>query len=232
MNSTTSTTRQPGLQACRFSMIEVVLGLGLIAFGLISIAALFPVGLRANQAAIGETYAAEHADQFVHLLKARMTAADDGSSGGNEVNWATYALALPEIKPAGSEPTSWETWLYQGVITYSVGGTQKQFYRIRQEGVDKKIALENVKEQETSEATQEDVEKVRVTPFDPQFVAVCRVWRTPVTIAHYELGTWQEITFTPDQAIGLNVEISWPADKPYASRQKSLYQLEVYRPEL
>lgn len=222
MNSTSS---QPGTKAWRFSMIEVVLGLGLIAFGLISIAALFPVGLRANQAAIGETYAAEHADQFLHLLKARMTAPDENTPNSNEVSWNTYVLVLPESKPADGEPTEWATWLYQGVVTYSVAGSQRQFYQIRQEGIDKQIAIENAKD-------DEEANKIRAASFDPEFVAVCRVWRTPVTIAHYELDKWTEITFPADQAVGLNVEISWPASKPYASRQKSLYQLEVYRPEL
>lgn len=200
MDADTMKTSQS--QHRHFSMIEVVLGLGLIAFGLISIAALFPVGLRANQAAIGETYAAEHADQFLHLLKAKIVAPDD-----NQANWTTYAVALPTSKPTTSEPTAtgWADWLIQGLSTYAVGGTQKQFYRIRQQGLDAN---------------------------DTQFQAVCRVWRTPVTVAHYESGIWTEIVFTADQAIGLNVEISWPADKPYASRQKSLYQLEVYRPEL
>jgi len=229
MNPKTSTTRQPGLQACRFSMIEVVLGLGLIAFGLISIAALFPVGLRANQAAIGETYAAEHADQFLHLLKSRMTASED-----SQANWSTCALALPETKPSDSEPTSWDSWLQQGMVTYSVAGTQNQFYRIRQEGLDKEIAVDNAEEKYADDEAEQakQVAAIMAAAYDPQFQAVCRVWRTPVTIAHYESGTWQEITFTTDQAIGLNVEISWPADKPYASRQKSLYQLEVHRPEL
>ncbi len=201
MNSGTMKTNQ--FRHRHFSMVEVVLGLGLIAFGLISIAALFPVGLRANQAAIGETYAAEHADQFLHLLKAKIVSPED-----DQANWTTYAAALPTTKPTSSEPTAesdWSTWLIQGMSTYMVAGSQKQFYRIRQQGLD-----EN----------------------DTQFQAVCRVWRTPVTVAHYDGGIWGELTFTSDQAIGLNVEISWPADKPYASRQKSLYQLEVYRPEL
>ena len=196
MNSSTSTTSQPTARACRFSMIEVVLGLGLIAFGLISIAALFP-------AEIGETYAAEHADQFLHLLKARITAPDD-----SQANWGTYALALPATKPTGDEPTAaadWAAWLSQGGSSYAMAGSGNQFYRIEQQGGDSN---------------------------DIQFSALCRVWRTPVTLSHYESGTWQVVTFTADQAIGLNVEISWPADRPYASRQKSLYQLEVYRPEL
>jgi len=191
--------RRPSRRGHRFSMIEVVLGLGLIAFGLISIAALFPVGLRANQAAVGETYAAEHADQFLHLLKARITAPDN-----EQANWAAFGVALPESKPLGDEPVSgWTAWLQQGVAGYEMAGSQKQFYRIRQQGIDGQ---------------------------DVQFSAVCRVWRTPVSLTRYDAGTWKTIHFSADEAIALNVEISWPAERPYASRQKALYQLEVYRP--
>jgi len=184
-------------------MIEVVLGLGLLAFGLISIAALFPAGLRANQVALSETYAAQHADQFLHLLKAHMVvpASDD------QDNWETYAAALPDSKPTGDEPaaTAYEPWLRQDVVSYTMAGTGNQFYRVRQVGADSK---------------------------DVQFSGSCRVWRSPITISHYDSGTWREIAFSKDEAVALNVEISWPTDKPYASRRKSLYQIEVYRPEL
>lgn len=196
--------RRPALRQLQFSMIEVVLGLGLIAFGLISIAALFPVGLRANQAAVGETYAAEYADQFLHLFRARLISPDNG-----QANWTDLAVALPESKPLGAEPApgsaDWSTWLQQGIATYQVAGENGEFHRIRQSG----LAAEDV-----------------------QFSAVCRVWRTPVSITRFQSGSWSTLTFTAQQAIGLNVEISWPADRPYASRQKSLYQIEVYRPEL
>lgn len=193
----------------RFSLIEVVLGLGLIAFGLISIAALFPVGLRANQAAVGETYAAEHADQFLHLLKARITAPDNA-----QANWTTYAVGLPTSKPLGSEPTSgWAAWLRQGLVAYEVAGGNGEFHQIRQWAY-------------SEEAGGTETFK------DLQFSALCRVWRTPVSLTRYENGNWNTISFTADEAIALNVEISWPLDRPYASRQKALYQLEVYRPEL
>lgn len=200
-----SATVQHRRRSRRFSLIEVVLGLGLIAFGLISIAALFPVGLRANQAAVGETYAAEHADQFLHMLKARITAPDN-----SQANWATYAVGLPASKPLGSEPASgWSAWLQQGLVTYEEAGSNREFYRLRQWAY-------------TEAETLKDI----------QFSAVCRVWRTPVSLTRYDGGTWSTINFPAEDAIALNVEISWPADRPYASRQKALYQLEVYRPEL
>ena len=193
----------------RFSLIEVVLGLGLIAFGLISIAALFPVGLRANQAAVGETYAAEHADQFLHVFKARITAPDN-----EQANWGTYAVGLPASKPLGSEPVSgWATWLQQGLVTYEAAGSNGEFHRLRQWAYSEVVG---------GKETFKDV----------QFSAVCRVWRTPVSLTRYEDGSWNTIDFPAEEAVALNVEISWPADRPYASRQKAVYQLEVYRPEL
>ncbi len=204
---------QPRRRSRRFSLIEVVLGLGLIAFGLISMAALFPVGLRANQAAVGETYAAEHADQFLHLFKARISAPDNG-----QANWATYAVGLPTSKPLGTEPASgWSAWLQQGLVTYETAGGSGEFHRLRQWAY---TEVEKVEEEE------------RVVLKDIQFSAVCRVWRTPVNLTRYDGGAWSTINFSADDAVALNVEISWPSDRPYASRQKALYQLEVYRPQL
>jgi Tfp pilus assembly protein PilV len=181
-------------------MIEVILGLGLIAFGLISIAALFPVGLRANQAAMGETYAAQHAEQFLHTVKAVITSAEE-----DQASWAKYAEVLPTSKPGSSEPDDWDKFLAQDAVLYRIAGDHKQFYRIEQVGID------------------ED---------DVQFSAICRVWRSTVVITRYADGLWKDTTYDPSDAIDLNVEISWPADKPYESRRKSLFQLEIFRPEL
>ncbi|MBT3289180.1 MAG: hypothetical protein HN380_17690 [Victivallales bacterium] len=202
----TNLALSPTKQTCRhrgFSMIEVVLGLGLLAFGMISLAALFPAGLRANQVALGETYAAQHADQFLHLLKAHMVV----PPSDDQDNWETYAAALPDNKPTGDDPAAgaWEPWFKQDVASYTIAGAGNQFFRVVQVGADKT---------------------------DVQFSGSCRVWRSPIVISHYDSGTWRDITFSTDEAIALNVEISWPTEKPYASRHKSLYQIEVYRPEL
>ncbi|MDX9978953.1 MAG: hypothetical protein RBU25_02790, partial [Lentisphaeria bacterium] len=194
---------QPRRRSRRFSLIEVVLGLGLIAFGLISIAALFPVGLRANQAAVGETIAAEQADQFLHVFKALITAPDNA-----QANWTDYAIGLPASKPLGSEPTSdWELWFEyeRGQVTYERSGSSREFQRIRQWEyiVDKDAAIQE--EEEIGDGSIDDPDLIKSKDFtDIQFAAVCRVWRTPVSLTRYEGGTWSTINFPAEDAIALN----------------------------
>ena len=85
-----------------FSMVEVVLGMGLIAFGLLSVLGLFPVGLTANR----DSIAADSAYQFLHLLAARLR-----DPTGNCTAWTQFGLPLPTSKPSDAEPTnSWTLW--------------------------------------------------------------------------------------------------------------------------
>jgi hypothetical protein len=63
----------------------------------------------------------------------------------------------------------------------------------------------------------------------PDSEIVYRVWRTPVTMPQYVDGAWQNLPLALTEAMSLNIEVSWPAQKPYARRHKSLYSLEVYK---
>lgn len=58
----------PAQRRC-FNMIEVVLAIGVVAIGVVSIMALFPVGVSASRDSMAQTYAAESADQFLHHLE-------------------------------------------------------------------------------------------------------------------------------------------------------------------
>lgn len=182
-----------------FSLVEVVLGLGLIAFGIVSILGLFPVGLSATRDAISESYAADSVDEFLHFLASRLK---DPSSDFQ--NWNDFGVALPTTKPGDSEPQEWIQWIAQDTTTLWYGGQNREFYRVEQRGAG---------------ATA------------PDFDAVYRVWRTPVTISRFEDGAWVEGTANVNVAMAINAEASWPMRIPYARRAKALYRLEVYRTE-
>jgi len=184
-----------------FNMIEVVLGLGLIAFGLVSTLGLFPVGLNASRDSIAESYAADSADQFLHFLATRLK---DPGAGNDFPNWDTYGKTLPTTKPSATDPTTWSNWFSDATTTFLYAGASKEFYKV---------------EQRAAGATHAD------------FSAIYRVWRESVTYSAYIGGVWQEITASDDAALGINIEVSWPSNIPYASRQKSLYHIEVYKPQ-
>ena len=63
-----------------FNLVEIVLAMGAIAVGLVSIMALFPVGLNASRSAMAESYAAEAADQFLHWMQYKIDTTANGWS--------------------------------------------------------------------------------------------------------------------------------------------------------
>jgi len=182
-------------------MVEVVLGMGLISFGMISVLGLFPVGLNAARDSIAESYAADSADQFLHALVTRLKIPN---ALGQYQNWEDYGKALPSTKPSGTEPSAWTQWFSDDNTTLSAGGASNEFYRV---------------EQRAAGAAAAD------------FTAIYRVWREEVTYSEYNAGVWQQVTASEDQALAINMEVSWPAHLEYNRRQKSLFRLEVYKPQ-
>jgi hypothetical protein len=63
------------------------------------------------------------------------------------------------------------------------------------------------------------------------FSATCRVWRDAVVSWRFESGQWTEYPLLPADALGLNLEVSWPATIPIERRRTALYRIEVFRPE-
>ncbi len=69
-----------------FSLVEVVLALGVIGFALVAIIGLFPTALHSERASIQETRANHLAEQVFSTLRSQpFTAADLSLLGGNSV---------------------------------------------------------------------------------------------------------------------------------------------------
>lgn len=109
-----------------FSLIEVVLGLGLLAFGILTTMRLLPVSLRANRDSIAESYAADSVDEFLHSLAAKMK-----DPAGDFAGWEKYGLSLPTSKPTSTEPSqTWTEWYSDESTTFWRGGSQYQYYKV------------------------------------------------------------------------------------------------------
>lgn len=180
-----------------FSLLEVVLALAVIAFGVVSVLALLPASMKATRDSVADTHSSQVGEHLIQVLGTSMSEAPDSAT------WTANALVLPTDKPGASEPEEgWTRWLAQDGMTYWRAGSAREFHRVdlRRDGVDYS-----------------------------EFAAVCRVWRRPVTISHFEDGAWTTRTVPYADAVGLNVEVSWPAQAPYAGRQKALFALNVFR---
>jgi type II secretory pathway pseudopilin PulG len=72
-----------------FNLIEVVIALGVVAVGTVSLMALFPVGATASRDAIAETYAAEAAEQVLMYVRNNL-----------HNDWSGTLGTIPIAKPA------------------------------------------------------------------------------------------------------------------------------------
>ncbi len=189
-----------------FNMIEVLLALGVIAIGAVSIMALFPYGFASSRDSVAESFAGDSADQFLHWY-----AAQARSTGG----WATYtgdATWLPTTKPAVPAPGASEapTWGASVAITPNLLYQQHTVAP----GV-LKVTFQR------GDSTQPIVD----------LSSVYRLWREDVTIPDPVPGSGgSDISLSPLSALAINLEASWPAELPYQRRQKAVYRLEVFKP--
>ena len=151
------------MQTRRFSMIEIVLAIGVVAVGMVSVLALFPIGLQATRDAMAEGASAQLADSSLQCL--RMQAKRD---------WPGYvsgpAPAIPASMPAGSVVP-----LESMPVVSNTLGTlldnptaQGRFTALRYQDMD-------------GDGTR--------APHEPiDFRACVRIWREPVTINGTPLG--------------------------------------------
>ena len=109
-----------------FSLIEVVLGLGLLAFGILTTMRLLPISLRANRDSIAESYAADAVDEFLHAIATKMKDPADDFAG-----WEEYGLSLPTSKPTASEPSqTWSEWYSDESTVFWRGGSSNEYYKV------------------------------------------------------------------------------------------------------
>ncbi len=72
----------------RYNLVEVILALGVVAIGVVSIMALFPIGANASRDASMETYAANVADEMLQFVKYRLKEVrDDEDQGDIDDKW-------------------------------------------------------------------------------------------------------------------------------------------------
>ena len=185
-------------QACAagFNMVEIVLALGVVAVGVVSIMALFPIGLNANRDAVARSYSADSVDQFLHYYAQLLKRSD--------TNWTNYQTGLPLAKPSVADDRTL-SWTQQGSTNFYYSSGNAGFWKIEQMASGSDLV---------------------------DFSAICRVWKNPLSADYYDSGssTWQSDTIDYAYALGINLEISWPVQLPYAQRQKELYYFELFNP--
>ena len=203
-----------------FNLIELMLALGVIVVGLVSVMALFPIGANANRDAMAENYSAQAAEQMLNSLGHYMRQSND--------NWTAV---LDKIQP----PTSTDP-----VVDTSTGAGLADWIKVRQPipGTDYGYSPPNgflSAGSETiflkGEGQYNDGLRVESSGDSgyKDFEAMAALWQEKIMVDNPKDPTTQ-IGLHPTFGIVLNLEVSWPSQLPYSRRQKARYRLEIFNP--
>lgn len=133
-----ATRRAPSAGAravAAFSMLEVVLALAVVAFGIVSVLALLPASMKASRESVADTHSSRVGEHLITMLATALEGAASATA------WNSAILALPTAKPGSTEPTEgWVRWRAQDGITYWQPGTGSPLFRTELRGQDSDYA--------------------------------------------------------------------------------------------
>ena len=194
-----------------FNMIEVALAMAIIAIGISSILVLFPVGLNANKAAIAENNLADVSEYVMGFLRA-----------GHASEWASNSTNFSSGFPTSpsNDPGDGATWTpIANTNLYRAGSNNNilKFEQITQTTsgpvADFSAVIQVWKEADEDFKRQVFCPDLRTSDAPPRSM--------------YEIFPEAAIQLSP-YAKALCLEISWPAEAPYANREKRIYRFEIF----
>ncbi|HCE44840.1 MAG TPA: hypothetical protein DET40_14970 [Lentisphaeria bacterium] len=199
-----------------FSLVEVTLAIAVVGIGIAGVMALFPVGFQASRDAIGDNYASSAAEQFISYFsrKCNDPTLDDLSDPVDDTSkdfweecimWDNNTASNFADDVDGSIPTTKPTVADETAATFSATPVDGNIFPSDNQ------QLYRLKAGST-------------TVID--FHATVRIWRSRIN------GLWifeanSDIPYAI--ATRINVEISWPVEKPYDKREKRYYTTELFR---
>ncbi|MBO7619734.1 MAG: hypothetical protein J6T06_04430 [Victivallales bacterium] len=211
----------------QYNLVEVILALGVVAIGVVSIMALFPIGASASRDAAMETYSSNAADEMFHMLQ--FMALNDGTTLDDSWDkWIKNDTKLETSKPdyddANTDKDKWERLgdTTKGIDSniFTTTTSKKGVFLLishHDSSADKDATLANAGDSESDNTiTYEKVD----------FRAVVLAWKEKVREDPTDAS--KDIDF--DEAAKLVIEVSWPEEMPYAARQKRYFSYEIAKP--
>lgn len=211
----------------QYNLVEVILALGVVAIGVVSIMALFPIGASATRDAAMETYSSNAADEMFHMLQ--FMALNDGTTLDDSWNkWIKNDTKLETSKPDyDDDNTDKDKWERLGDTTkgidsniFKTKSSKKGVFLLishHDSSADKDATLADAGDSESDDTiTYEKVD----------FRAVVLAWKEKVREDPEDAS--KDIDY--DEAAKLVIEVSWPEEMPYAKRQKRYFSYEIAKP--
>ncbi len=223
----------------QFTLVEVLIAMGVCVVGVCSIMALFPVGISASRDASMAGLASNTADQLLHLAKAIIVKEEntDGKTVTEEeavaifqkmtgftdiYDTSTYKKTDKPSKDA--EPDDENDWQEIGTTSPLFAQLLKDY--ITTTGGDLAI-LTHTYTPPSDPTKKEIVYKVTKGQYD-DLECVVRVWVEPIEVM---IPTSKTGVACLPRSARFHTEVSWPAQKNYDKRQKLEYTLDMYCPK-
>ncbi len=197
-----------------FNLVEVTLAIAVVGIGVAGVMSLFPVGFQASRDAIGDNYAADAAEQFISYISRKCNDPTKNYSSSTQSFWDCFITddkdtiddlsddvdgILTSTKPTAANETA---------ASWETTPIEGNIYPTNPIG--------------TGQLYRIKAGTASVTDFH----ATVRIWRSQVK------NVWlfeQNRDIPYSMATRLNVEISWPVEKPYDTREKRFYSVELFR---
>lgn len=193
----------------RFNLMEVMIALGLIAIGLVSVMGLLPIALVSSRDAMALTSAAESADLLLNQLRAQLKEPGE---------WDPEGMFVSKGAANGLKQNIWGIGANTKEPVQGTGGSiielQKGAYRL--------IRYSRLPDAgETGDESLSKNENYNPATDVLDFSADAVLWMEKVKIGSTEVPY--------DVAVALKLEVSWPSNLSYERRYKSKYTLEIFR---
>ncbi len=202
-----------------FNLIEITLAIAIIAFGMSSILVLFPQGLQTTTDAVADSVVPDTADYVLSYFQAMIDIGWRDEDGKLRTGNNKALKALDDSKPDAEAADPGRNSIDFENLDNISSDNEKTVNLFKAKG-QKGIYLYEQSYYPT--ASEDFKEKEKVVDFS----AIVLVWKEPKTFL-YHAGDAPE-KYEDDNAATLCVEISYPASKPYAAREKQFYRLELY----
>lgn len=215
-----------------FTLVEVLIAMGICIVGVVSIMGLFPVGANTARDANMAFYADQAADQMLHFTKYAVLKDTSTSNvifkamtGWADIDNPSSATTKPG---ANDEPADWS------MVSSIKDNTNISSYlaanyisMLASSGTE--IKAHNLNVYRIGFVTEIDANNDHTITDDEKyedFACVVRLWATPIHIDETDSSSSKL-----PRAATFYLEVSWPADLPYARRQKAEYSIDVFVPE-
>lgn len=222
-----------------FNLVEILLALGVIMFGLVCLLGLFPLAAKVTSDATMETYATSSAEELMAFITEQATTAEGSTTADSRwENWISDSSAkIPGAQPSGmlgSDEAAHQEEIQKASNWEKVSDRQRRIFRHKtQKGVFMLVSLRGDKgtDQDIDLADEDDLARI-----DSRVLIT--VWKEPITRTYKTGSTDTDSSY--QFGVRLNMKVGWPAERPEAGEDEGgtlrplrticLYSFDLLRP--